>query len=64
MRGCSDQSFQEAPVPTLFRFLFVVLILAGLGFGAVFYLATMVNPTPREISVPIPSQRLPSPPSR
>jgi hypothetical protein len=42
----------------------VVALLAGLGFAAVFYLATMVDPEPREISTPIPSHRLPSPSSR
>jgi hypothetical protein len=45
-------------VPTLFRFLFVVAILAGLGFAAVFALATLVEPEPREITVPIPGSRL------
>jgi hypothetical protein len=47
-------------VPTLFRFLIVVAILAGLGFAAVFALATLVDPQPREITVPIPSNRLPA----
>ncbi|MCB5174396.1 MULTISPECIES: histidine kinase [Microvirga] len=46
-------------MPTLFRFLIVVAILAGLGFAAVFALATLVEPEPREITVPIPSSRLP-----
>lgn len=48
-------------MPTLFRFLVVVAILAGIGFAAVFALATLVEPEPREISVPIPSSRLSSP---
>jgi hypothetical protein len=54
--------FLEAavPVPTLFRFLIIVAILAGLGFAAVFALATLVDPQPREITVPIPSNRLPA----
>jgi hypothetical protein len=52
---------EEGPVPTLFRFLVVVAILAGIGFAAVFALATLVEPEPREISVPIPSSRLSSP---
>jgi hypothetical protein len=47
-------------VPTLFRFLVVVAVLAGLGFAAVFALATLVEPQPREMTVTIPSQRLPS----
>jgi phage shock protein PspC (stress-responsive transcriptional regulator) len=47
-------------VPTLFRFLFVVLVLAGLGFGAIYALATLVEPQPREMTVTIPTNRLPS----
>jgi len=52
---------EEGPVPTLFRFLVVVAILAGIGFAAIFALATLVEPEPREISVPIPSSRLSTP---
>jgi hypothetical protein len=47
-------------VPTLFRFLFVVAVLAGLGFAAVFALATFVEPQPHEISTTVPNSRLPS----
>lgn len=51
-------------MPTLFRILAVLLVLAGLGFAAVFYLATMVDPGTREIVVTIPGHTLPTPPSR
>ena len=51
---------QGIAVPTLFRFLFVVAVLAGLGFGAMIALAYLVEPEPREITVPIPSNRIPS----
>jgi hypothetical protein len=47
-------------LPTLFRFLLVVAVLAGLGFAAMFALATFVQPDPREITVPVPSNRMPS----
>lgn len=47
-------------MPTLFRFLFVLAILAGLAFAAMFALATLVEPQPREMSVTIPSSRLPT----
>jgi hypothetical protein len=47
-------------VPTLFRFLLVVAVLAGLGFAAMFALATLVDPNPREISVPVQTSRQPS----
>jgi hypothetical protein len=45
-------------VPTLFRFILVLAILAGLGFAAMFALATLVQPQPREISVTVPSSKL------
>ena len=47
-------------MPTLFRFLFVLAVLAGLVFAAMFALATLVEPQPREMSVTIPSSRLPA----
>ncbi|MGF9760214.1 histidine kinase [Microvirga sp. 0TCS3.31] len=47
-------------MPTLFRFLLFVAILAGLGFAAMFALATLVDPDPREISVPVQTSRTPS----
>ncbi len=45
-------------MPTLFRFLAVIAILAGLGFAAMFALATFVEPQPRDMSVTIPFNRL------
>ena len=47
-------------MPTLLRFLFVVAVLAGLGFAAMFVLATLVEPEPREMTVTIPASRLPA----
>jgi hypothetical protein len=47
-------------VPTLFRFLLVLVLLAGIAFAAMFALATLIEPEPREMSQPIPSSRLPS----
>jgi hypothetical protein len=55
--GSDVSTIQEAPVPTLFRFLLVVAILAGLGFAAMFALATFVKPDPREITVPVSTSR-------
>lgn len=60
MHGSSDGTLKEAPVPTLFRFLLVVAVLAALGFAAMFSLATFVHPDQREITVPVPTQRNPS----
>lgn len=45
-------------MPSLFRFLFVLLVLAGLGFAAVFALATLVEPNPREMTITVPRDRL------
>lgn len=49
---------RPVPLPTLFRFLATIAILAGLVFAGMFALATFVEPTPREISVNIPSSKL------
>ncbi len=47
-------------MPTLFRFLVVIAVLAGLGFAAIFALATFVEPQPREMTTTIPPNRLPA----
>jgi hypothetical protein len=44
-------------MPSLFRFLMVVGIIAGIGYGVVFALANFVNPKPREMTVTIPPDR-------
>jgi hypothetical protein len=46
-------------VPTLFRFLFTIAVLAGLAYAGMWALATFVKPTPREISETVPPSRLP-----
>ena len=45
-------------MPTLFRFLAVVIVLAGLAGAAVVYLAYFVEPNTREMTVRIPPARL------
>ena len=45
-------------MPSLFRFLVVVGILAGLVYGAIYALSTYANPELREITVTIPPDRL------
>jgi hypothetical protein len=47
-------------LPSLIRFLVVIAILAGIGFGAMWALANLVEPNPREMTVTIPSTRLPA----
>ena len=56
--GTGEKDRELTPVPTLFRLLAVLVILAGIGFGAVYALATLVKPTPRDITVTIPAAKL------
>jgi hypothetical protein len=44
-------------MPSLFRFLTVVAIIAGIVYGAIYALANFVNPRPREMSVTIPPDK-------
>ena len=44
-------------MPSLFRFLLVVAVLAGLAYVTVFALANFVDLKPREISVTIPQDK-------
>ncbi len=44
-------------MPSLFRFLTVVGVIAGVTYGAIFALANLVNPKPREMTVTIPSDK-------
>ncbi|HEX4767803.1 MAG TPA: histidine kinase [Lichenihabitans sp.] len=45
-------------MPSLFRFLLVVALLAGLVYGAMLALVTFVQVTPRPMEQEIPSARL------
>ncbi len=44
-------------MPSLFRFLTVVGVIAGMIYGAIFALANFVNPKPREMTVTIPADK-------
>ncbi len=44
-------------MPTLFRFLVVVAIIAGVVYGGMLALALLVQPQTREITVTIPPDR-------
>ncbi|WP_114948490.1 histidine kinase [Microvirga calopogonii] len=48
-------------MPTLVRILVILVILAGLGFAVMVALATLIQPDMREITIPIPPDRLPAP---
>ena len=41
-------------MPSLFRFLMVVGLLGGLIYGAIYALASFVEPTPREMTITVP----------
>ena len=44
-------------MPSLFRFLTAVGIIAGVIYGGIFALANFVNPKPREMIVTIPPDK-------
>lgn len=45
-------------MPSLFRLLVVLGILAGIGYAGLFALAVFLKPESREITVTIPAERL------
>ena len=55
--GSSSAQTQGSLMPSLFRFLTVVGIIAGIGYGVLFALANFVNPKPREMTVTIPPDK-------
>jgi hypothetical protein len=48
-------------MPSLLRLVVALGLLGGFAFGAMFYLANFVRPTPREITITIPADRLAKP---
>ncbi|WP_337269317.1 hypothetical protein [Oryzifoliimicrobium ureilyticus] len=52
-------------MPTLIRFLTILVVLAGAVWGAMWALATFVEPQERDITIRVPAERLnPQPPSK
>jgi hypothetical protein len=45
-------------MPTLVRFLVVLIVLAAIGIAGMFYLANFVEPHTREMTVKVPADRL------
>jgi hypothetical protein len=45
-------------MPTLFRFLFICAVIAGSIYGTMVALVTLVEPTERQVTVRIPSERI------
>jgi len=48
----------ETPVPTLFRFLVFIAVVAAIVFGGMIALVTFVQPQPREMTQTIPPTKL------
>ncbi len=44
-------------MPTLFRFLFILAVLAGMTYAGMVALVTFVEPTPREMTIRIPKAK-------
>ena len=44
-------------MPSLFRFLTVLAVIGGIGYGIIFALANFVSPKPREMTVTIPPEK-------
>ncbi|UNK38512.1 hypothetical protein MNR02_02015 [Shinella sp. H4-D48] len=45
-------------MPTLFRFLFICAVIAGSIYGVMVALVTFVEPSEREVTIRIPSERV------
>ena len=45
-------------MPSLIRFIVIVAVIVGIGYAAMVALAIVVEPTPREMSVRIPSDKM------
>jgi hypothetical protein len=52
-----EAAAERASMPSLLRFLTVVAIIFGIGYGALWAVATFVNPKPREITVTVPPDK-------
>jgi hypothetical protein len=44
-------------MPSLFRFLTAVAVIAGVVYGTIFALANFVNPKPREMTITVPADK-------
>ena len=52
----------ESPIgtnmPSLFRFLFICAVLAGIVYGAMFALVLYVEPVERDVTIRVPAERI------
>jgi hypothetical protein len=56
-RSAQQRHHERLTMPSLFRLLFAIAIIVGLGYLVVFSLANFVDLKPREISVTIPPDK-------
>jgi hypothetical protein len=57
--GAAERVFET--MPSLIRLIVALGLLFGLAYGAMFSLATFVQPKPREITVTLPPEKLAKP---
>ena len=57
----TEQQQSRYKMPSLVRFLVVVAVLVGLVYGAIYALASFVEPTSREMTITIPRDLLTKP---
>jgi SNF family Na+-dependent transporter len=58
-----QRNHAEFLMPTLFRFLFVLAVIAGIIYGSMVALVFLVEPRERDVTVRVPSERL-NPPAQ
>ncbi|UJX46010.1 hypothetical protein D7006_15725 [Xanthobacter sp. YC-JY1] len=56
--GDSRPHLKEPAMPTLFRILVVLAVLGGLGYAALWALATRVEPQERELSFTVAPEKI------
>ena len=56
--AASGRHLPRSSMPSLFRFVIVVAVLAGLAYGAMLALVTFVEPVARPMEQAIPSAKL------
>lgn len=54
-RATADSEFS---MPTLFRLLIVTGVVAGIGYGAIWALANLIEPQPRPMTITVPQDRI------
>jgi hypothetical protein len=45
-------------MPTLFRLLIVLGVIAAIGYGAIWALANLIEPQPRPMTITVPQDRI------